>query len=427
MSSLVGKDVKETKQFERIGDSLYRRNGLIYVRVRVDRKRTWRGTGTNHLATARKILREWRIQQVLKSQGIEPKVRVLERNRLTVTEVIDAYVKAGYPTRKMQTKAVSTVECEMYLLRPIRAFFVDRYAVTLRLDDGDKYRDWRNTGGYFIRRKRRDGSTRTCRTRGGDRGVDMELGALNNALNLAVRHGKLKSNPLEGCGRYRLAKDIRHCREVAPTPNGLQQIVFWMRARNEHAVADAVLFMAYSGLRIGEALPMHWEAVNWSDGLLHVTREKRGVMPWVPILLEMKTLLRDMQARAKSHLLFPSPFDVNRPRRAVPVRRRIAAACKGLGIAHVTPHGLRSYFVTQARQSGLTDAEVAMLIGDKTGPSIIALIYGDLRPDHLLKQAQRIRLGAISRNANANNSSIPVSIPCVPLVSEGLGGDLSEV
>src|SRR5947207_10608007 len=34
----------------------------------------------------------------------------------------------------------------------------------------------------------------------------------------------------------------------------------------------------------------------------------------------------------------------------------------------------------------------AMLIGDKTGPAIIALTYGDVRPEHLLKQAQRIRL-----------------------------------
>ena len=33
-----------------------------------------------------------------------------------------------------------------------------------------------------------------------------------------------------------------------------------------------------------------------------------------------------------------------------------------------------------------------MLIGDKAGPAITAHTYGDVRPDHLLKQAQRIRL-----------------------------------
>jgi len=60
-------------------------------------------------------------------------------------------------------------------------------------------------------------------------------------------------------------------------------------------------------------------------------------------------------------------------------------------LPHITPHGLRSYFVTKARQSGLTDAEIAALIGDKSGPAIIVHTYGDLRPDHLLAQANRIR------------------------------------
>ena len=49
------------------------------------------------------------------------------------------------------------------------------------------------------------------------------------------------------------------------------------------------------------------------------------------------------------------------------------------------------------------DAEIAMLIGDKSGPAIIALTYGDVRPDHLLKQAQRIRLTV---QASSNKSSI---------------------
>ena len=95
-------------------------------------------------------------------------------------------------------------------------------------------------------------------------------------------------------------------------------------------------------------------------------------------------------------------YDPKKPREASAVRHRITFAIAALNkkaveegrqiLGHITPHGLRSYFVTQARQSGLTDAEIAMLIGDKTGPSIIATTYGDLRPDHLLAQARRIRL-----------------------------------
>src|SRR5204862_4279134 len=118
------------------------------------------------------------------------------------------------------------------------------------------------------------------------------------------------------------------------------------------------------------------------------------ITPWVPILPEMAALLKDMKTRATGDLLFPSPFDAKKPRDASAIRHRITAACRKLEIGHVTPHGLRSYFVTQARESGLTDAEIAMLIGDKTGPAIIAHTYGDVRPEHLLKQAQRICLTA---------------------------------
>jgi len=107
----------------------------------------------------------------------------------------------------------------------------------------------------------------------------------------------------------------------------------------------------------------------------------------------MEVLLSEMQQKqATSPLLFPSPFEPLTPRDASAIRHRLTAACHSLGISHMTPHGLRSYFVTQARESGLSDAEIAMLIGDKTGPAIIAHTYGDVRPDHLLKQAQRIRL-----------------------------------
>jgi integrase len=129
-------------------------------------------------------------------------------------------------------------------------------------------------------------------------------------------------------------------------------------------------------------------AFDWKQSVaLHVKREKRGITPWVSILPEMGVLLKDMKKRATGDLLFPSPLDAAKPRDVSAVRRRITTACRRLEISHVTPHGLWSYFVTQARQSGLTDAEIAMLIGDKTGPAIIAQTYGDVRSDlYLLKR-----------------------------------------
>lgn len=379
---------------QRIGPSLYRRGGTIFARITADGKRTWRSTCTNDPATARKIFREWRDQQALKSHGIELPQAALDRNRLTAGKVLDAYIVAGCPTKKMQPKSPRTVECELRALNPVRAYFGERAAVTLTLADADKYRDWRNAGGYVTERTLKDGSEAKVRTRGGDRGVDLELTSLSNALRLAARRGELKMNPLAGRTAYSVADNVRHCREVAPTPEGLTQIEHWLRLKGEHDVADLVGFLACSGLRIGEALALEWEAVNWGEGLLNVKREKHGCNPFVPLLPELEKVLRGMQTRARSFLLFPSPHDAEKPRDASKVNGWLNRATKALGLAHVTPHGLRSYFVTQARQSGLTDAEIAMLIGDKTGPAIIAAVYGDLRPEHLLKQAKRIQLRA---------------------------------
>jgi len=362
----------------------------IYARVRDKGRRTWKTTETDTPKDARKWLLKWKREKWMLANGIEPEGVTLQRQRVTVAEIVDAYTQADCPTKKNQPKKLQTIQDEKGRLRPVRAFFGDTPGAGLTLHDCDKYRDWRKDGKFVTTFKVR-GHSQTRKTKGGNRAVDLELQSLSNALTLAVRRGLLKVNPLVGRGRYTCAEDVRHCREVAPSPEGLQAITGWLRAGNETTDADLTQFLAYTGLRIGEALPLKSDKVNLGEGLVNVQREKRGVNPWVAITPELETLLREMMARATGELLFPSPFDASRPRDASAFRRRLNAATKVLKLPHVTPHGLRSYYVTQARQSGLTDAEIAMLIGDRTGPAIIAHTYGDLRQDHLLAQARLIR------------------------------------
>ena len=398
-------------KFQRVEDGLYMRDGLYYARVRDEGQRTWRGTGTDNLTKARKVLAKWREEQTLKRHGIETAQAALTRNRLTVGEVLDTYAAAGFPTKKMQPKRPESIAGEQRCLRPLRAYFADRAAAALTLADADAYHDWRMARGYVTTRTRkRDGAEVKQRNRGGNRAVDLELTTLCNALGLAVRRALLKANPLKGRTAYTVAGNVRHCREVAPTPEGLAKIESWLRGKGEQAIADFVLFLAYSGLRIGEALPLDWEAVDWGNGVVHVQREKRGCNPFVPLLPSLAQLLQAMKQRAAGYLLFPSPLDPNTPRDDSAMRRRIAAACKAKDLPHVTPHGLRSFFVTSAREAGLTDADIAALIGDKTGPAIIASTYGDVRPDHLLKQAQRIRFRVVA----GTGENIPENIPALP-------------
>lgn len=329
------------RTFERLGESLYWKGGKIVARVRVNGKPTWRSTGTDNPAEARAWLKKWKGEVFMLANGIEPKGVVLHRQRVTVSELIDAYTAAGMPTRKMRPKRPATITNEQACLKPLRMYFGNKQAAAVSLADCDGYKDWRLSGGFFADAGADVQRKKMARMKRGSRSVDLELTILANVFFLAIRRGVLKSNPLANRSRYSVAEDIRHCREVAPTPQGLKQIEYWLRARDEHGAADVVCFLAYSGLRIGEAMPLDWEAVNWGENVLHVKREKRGIMPWVPILPEMEALLRDMQKRATSHLLFPSPFDPNTRRDDSAIRHRLTAACRSLGTGHVTPHGLR--------------------------------------------------------------------------------------
>lgn len=414
-NSFFGMSNEKTQLFRWVADRLYRtgKRDRIVARVKVDGKLTWRSTKTSKLPKAKKWLESWDHEEWAARRGLTQGARLILTPQkpdptpsasepgptLTVNFFLDQYVAAGHPIvkkRAIKKKAPRSIWNETYWIRPIREFFGTKVAAVLTLADCDAYYAWRTGGGYVSRFKVR-GHEVTKKARGGDRMVDLELTLLRNALELAVRRGQMSRNPLRDRGQYTDDSTIRHCREVAPTPGGLQLIVTWMREQDQGDDADLTEFLACTGLRIGEALVLKWDAVDWANKLIHVHRTKKGVFPFVPILPELDALLHRMQGKATGSFLFPALFDPEQPRESSSYRRILTKACKVLKLRHVIPHGLRSYFVTQARQSGLTDAEIAQLIGDKTGPTLIAEVYGDVRPDHLLLIARKIQLTAQTR------------------------------
>lgn len=416
-------------QFIRIAPCLYRKvdGGTIYVRVRHHGKQVMRSTHTDNPVKAKQFLQRWHDEDRAAFYGGSlPGVQV--RNKaLTVSQLITIYQEAGHPNPKMKPKPAESVRREVSFLKPIGIFFGGKSPDNLTLSDCDDYYTWRLSGGYITTRydrgKGRD-RPRTIKTKGGNRAVDLELTALSNVLRFALRKNRIKRHPLMGRGRYTSEKEIRHCREVAPTPQGLKLIETWLREKEEHDTADAICFIAYSGLRLEEAMHRTWSEVNRAEGIIDCQRSKGGIFPWIPILPEMSTLLDGMKARADALLaenpglqpsrwLFPCPHhrfkptEQQRPRDGDSIRRRLAAACQALKIRHAAPHGLRSFFVTSARESGLTDAEIAMLIGDKSGPALIASTYGDVRPDHLIRQAQRIRFHLTGESDRSTRQTQP--------------------
>ena len=185
--------------FERIGDSLYRRGGSIFARIRFNGRRTYRSTGTSEPREARAWLRKWKQETFLLNSGIEPKGVTLHRERVTAGEVLDAYDKAGCPTRKMHQKAPYTVRGERYAMNPVRAYFRDLPAAALTLADCDKYFDWRNSGGYQTEYKLR-GHTKTKRTRGGKRANGRGTNRIGQCPESRRPARRVEGKPADGPG-----------------------------------------------------------------------------------------------------------------------------------------------------------------------------------------------------------------------------------
>ena len=92
--------------FERLGECLYRKGGAIYARLRVNGKLTWRSTGTSEPREARKWLKKWKNDGWLLKNGIEVKGVVLQRQRTTVQDIVDAYLKADCPTHTIHGQLI---------------------------------------------------------------------------------------------------------------------------------------------------------------------------------------------------------------------------------------------------------------------------------------------------------------------------------
>ena len=318
--------------------------------------------------------------------------------------------KQAIPSGRCNRSRSDTVERERRHFKSLREWWGIRNPHGINLGDCDAYKDWRLSGGFISSYEIR-GHKHTKRAPGGTRAVDIELCTLSSVFHLARRRGRIRNNPLQGRSSFVPAGDVKHCREFAPTPKELHDIEQWLRDQGRHDVGDFASFLAFTGLRIGEALRRCWSEVNWEDEVMDVKRSKKGVFPWVAITPALSTLLLQMKRRAEeeelvSDLMFPPMrgiFEGNRKRDASAIRRWLKKACTALNIRHVTPHGLRSYFVTSCR-STLTDAEIAMAIGDKSGPSLISSTYGDVRPDAFLAQIRTIQQRWISDTATGTDS-----------------------
>lgn len=284
------------------------------------------------------------------------------------------YEAAGCPNRRLEVRPAAFLAAERIRLKSVVSWFGKFTPEEIRLPLLPQYADWR--------------MRQVTRTGNGQRTVDLDFVTLSNVLQYGIACGVIEMNYIRANRpRYRRAADVRHATHTMPeSADAIHKVceVLLDNIRSE-VMAWITLFQMFTGCRTSELLRLRLDAApqvagHIAAGFLHLgRRSKSGVNPFCAIGPEFAAMIacfdRWHAARhPRAKVYFPGPMgtviDSGSHGHA------LVRAAKELGLPHITPHGLRSYYVTKRRRDKAMDSQIAAEIGDKT-VDLISKVYGD--------------------------------------------------
>jgi integrase len=221
--------------------------------------------------------------------------------------------------------------------------------------------------------------------------VNNSIGTLRAIFDEAIRSGARFNNPAAALSRMK----VRQKRLELPSREEFLKFVGAIRnagARQSKDCANLVCFLAYSGLRIGEAKHVTWADADFARRQLHVrgdpqTATKNGEMRFVPMIPELERMLAELRAERRNE---PATATVMR---VFECQNSMTHAAAKIGMRRITHHDLRHLFATICIESGVDIPTVSRWLGHKDGGALCMKTYGHLRQDHSFAQARRVSFG----------------------------------
>ena len=191
---------------------------------------------------------------------------------------------------------------------------------------------------------------------------------ISSAMDMAVRHKLILSNPTEGC---ELPK-VEH-REMKTLP--AEQLGAFLREAKESGVYELYYLDLATGLRRGELLGLKWEDIDLQNGIIHVRRQVARVdgevkeLPLktknsyrnISISWDAVAMLKEMEAHRSSDYVFPS--STGGPISPDSVNNMLHRVLKRAGLPGIRFHDLRHTFATLALQNGVDIKTVSGMLG----------------------------------------------------------------
>jgi integrase len=220
------------------------------------------------------------------------------------------------------------------------------------------------------------------------------VSVLRHVLNVAVECGVVYSNAAAAVKRA----PVRPKEIALPTIDKFNALIDEMRAdhsRDSMNCADLAAGLAFTGCRIGEGREIAWRDVDFHAGEIVVRGDaKTGTKSWelrrVPLIPDAYALFQRMRSDRSDESLDAKVFRVGECQKA------LDRACKKVGADRITHHDFRHLFATRCIESGVDIPTVSRWLGHKHGGALAMKIYGHLRREHSIAQAQRVTFAPVA-------------------------------
>ena len=208
-------------------------------------------------------------------------------------------------------------------------------------------------------------------------------------MKAAEREGMILDNPAKLLPNRKLPRiEIQ-----IPTHEQFRSLIKQMHLADSRGIHGAYLveLLAYSGMRLNEAVNLLWDDINFERGCFTVTGGEYGTknqeirtVPLFPAMRELLERIRSGSVEIDSDHVTPIKG----------ARTLMASAAKKAGIPRFTHHSMRHYFCSNAIEAGIDFKVIAGWLGHKDGGILVAKTYGHLRDAHSFEMAKRMTQGA---------------------------------
>ena len=359
---LMGSAAQKSQMLKKVGECLYRNGNKVYFALlKVRGKQIKRSLKTSDLPLAKRRLADLRA----KSERLHGK----ENRNIRFDELAAQWlesIKSSLKPASLSRRHVAIVGLAQALKGiPVR---------TIGFAEIDKW-------------KRGRGATLSARSH------NIELETLKILLRYACQRGIVIDNHAE---QFNRRKQIQ---ATVVMPDRAQFTALVKELRNApltvaSGAADMVEFLAYSGMRVGEAREVRFCDVNFDLGTVLITGGEGGTknhqQRTLPLFPNLRNVIDRIKTRRQVNDFNARIFDILSPRGAM------ESACIRGGLPDFTVHSMRHFFASNAIEAGINFKVIADWLGHSDGGILVAKTYGHLRSEFSAAMAEKMSFDALA-------------------------------